>query len=54
MINKCINCCKWITCKNTSEDEKDCKNFKSKRIQITKYEKEIKNDEKGKRDKKEN
>ena len=34
MLNKCINCCKWITCKNTSENRSYCDNFRFKRIKI--------------------
>lgn len=34
MIKKCINCCKWITCKNNSENKRDCENFKFKKIEI--------------------
>lgn len=35
MLNKCINCCKWITCNNDIKE--NCENFKFKRIEI-KYE----------------
>ena len=37
MINKCINCCKWITCKNSSSNQYNCEGFKFKRIE---YERE--------------
>lgn len=33
MLKKCINCCKWITCKNSSKDIWNCENFKFKRIE---------------------
>ena len=52
MLNKCINCCKWITCINTSENKNNCKNFKFKRMEI-KYERKEKY-EKRKRNKKSN
>lgn len=32
MLNKCINCCKWITCNDTKKN--NCENFKFKRIEI--------------------
>lgn len=37
MLNKCINCCKWITCNNATEN--NCKNFKFKRIEYERKEK---------------
>lgn len=37
MINKCLNCCKWITCKEASSEKTDCKYFKFERIGV-KYE----------------
>lgn len=50
MLNKCINCSKWITCKNNSENKIDCEDFKFKRIE---YERKD-NYEKRKRNKKDN
>ena len=52
MLNKCINCSKWITCKNNSENKIDCEDFKFKRIEI-KYERKEEY-EKRKRNKKSN
>ena len=52
MRNKCINCCKWIVCKNSSEKEENCEGFIFKRIQI-KHERKEKY-EKRKRNKKSN
>lgn len=47
MINKCINCIKWITCKSISESRSNCKDFKFERIEIKEggknYEKKRKN-----------
>ena len=48
MINKCINCCKWITCNNDIKE--NCKDFKFKRIEIKSERKE--ENEKRKRNKK--
>ena len=44
MLNKCINCCKWITCKESSENKLNCENFKFKIIEVKegKYGKELK------------
>lgn len=39
MLNKCINCCKWITCKNTSKNKYNCQDFKFKRIEYERKEK---------------
>lgn len=50
MLNKCINCCKWITCINASSKKNNCEDFKFKRI---KYERKEKY-EKRKRNKKSN
>lgn len=50
MLNKCINCCKWITCKNSSSSKNNCEDFKFKRIE---YERKD-NYEKRKRNKKDN
>ena len=52
MLNKCINCCKWITCTNASGIRNDCQDFKFKRIKI-KYERKEEY-EKRKRNKKSN
>lgn len=43
MIEKCINCCKWITCNNNIKE--NCENFKFKRIEIEKSKKEDKENE---------
>lgn len=53
MINKCINCVKWITCKNASEGKNNCEDFNFKRIKYIKLRGEI-NYEKRKRNKKSN
>jgi len=50
MLNKCINCCKWITCKDSSSSKNNCEDFKFKRIE---YERKD-NYEKRKRNKKDN
>ena len=50
MIKKCINCCKWITCKDSSSSKNNCEDFKFKRIE---YERKD-NYEKRKRNKKDN
>lgn len=49
MINKCINCCKWITCSNDIKE--NCKDFRFERIEIKKGDDK---DEKRKRNKKSN
>ena len=38
MNNKCINCCKWITCKNATKDKYNCEDFNFKRMEIIKME----------------
>jgi len=38
MINKCINCCKWITCNNHIQE--NCEDFKFERIEIKNERKE--------------
>lgn len=46
MLNKCINCCKWITCKDSSSSKNNCEDFKFKRIEYERkdnYEKRKKN-----------
>ncbi len=50
MLNKCINCCKWITCSNGTKN--NCKDFKFERIEIKNERKE--KYEKRKRNKKSN
>lgn len=50
MLNKCINCCKWITCKDSSNSKNNCEDFEFKRIE---YERKD-NYEKRKRNKKDN
>lgn len=50
MLNKCINCSKWITCNNDIKE--NCEDFKFKRIKI-KYERKEEY-EKRKRNKKSN
>lgn len=50
MLNKCINCCKWITCNKNIKN--NCEDFKFKRIKI-KYERKEEY-EKRKRNKKSN
>lgn len=52
MVNKCMNCCKWITCNKTEINKNNCENFKFKRIEI-KYERKEEY-EKRKRNKKSN
>lgn len=34
MLQKCINCCKWITCNDTSSNKNSCEKFYFKRIDI--------------------
>lgn len=51
MIKKCINCCKWITCNNTSHNKYNCEDFRFERIEIKKGDDK---DEKRKRNKKSN
>lgn len=52
MLKKCINCCKWIACNNSSSNQYNCEDFKFKRIEI-KYERKEEN-EKRKNSKKSN
>ena len=44
MINKCINCCKWITCNNASNSKNNCQDFKFKRINYIKMKGENENE----------
>ena len=46
MLNKCINCIKWITCKDASKNIKNCNGFIFKRIN---YYDKIKGDRNGKK-----
>lgn len=34
MLNKCINCCKWITCNRTDNNKNSCEDFKFERIEV--------------------
>ena len=48
MLNKCINCCKWITCKDSSNSKNNCEDFKFKRLNYIKSKGEINNEKKRK------